>query len=907
MSNFVFTSPGVKFKEKSLDFVTRQVGTTYLGLVGETQKGPAFEKMKVDDKIQFRRRFGGQSVKRFSNGDLQYQLPYVANSFLNESNELYVTRVLGLSGYDGGKAWAITLDAGYDPDTVLVDSTGSTVTSFTENQYLNVTISGMGDTGTAITDFLKDGSSFSWTEHNFEVVDYDPLTGSGDVEDITTNYTATSYGEFEEMVLCVLRSRGRVDDVVNGSPITTFDISNTATIVISGNTTTEGSGDLFGDFKIVVTDGSDVDDYFVSLNPNASNFISKVLGVSAKDKKTKLWVEAVYPDLLRKLDIEGYAFGVNDTIYENDGAFYNDYLKTQYKTPETPWVVSQIMGNKISRLFKFISISDGDSANHEIKISILNVNPLNGEFDIQIRDFNDTDANPVVLESYTRCSMRKGENGFVGSRVGTSDGEYPLRSEYVMIEMADSFELDSFPAGFEGYMLNEYGKTAPKLFYKTSYEINENINRVFLGISSTVFPSNGINQNMFNYNGWYSGLSGTDLDNFSKTKGFHLDSNATETYYDGDTYIGEFDTGVGGFQTAEDVLLPTSPYENIRTRKFTLVPAGGFDGWNVHRNERTHGDSYAKGRIFDGVEEGETPTNDFQAWETAINTFSNPEEVYINLFATPGINWLDNSVLVKETIEMIERERADSLYVIDSPDIDIPQTIGINKNDVLAAKEVSDLLDSVGIDSSYSCTYFPFIQIRDSENGVNVYVPPTNEALAAMAFTDKIKFPWFAPAGLQRGVTDARKSKYKLSSEARKLLYDNRINPLADFANTGTAIFGQKTLQVAENALDRINVRRLLLQIKVLISNIAVRIVFEQNDQATIDDFLSKANPVLETIKRERGLYDFKIKMDDTINTPETRDRNELYGEILLKPTRAVEYIGITFSLTPSGASFEEL
>jgi phage tail sheath protein FI len=148
---------------------------------------------------------------------------------------------------------------------------------------------------------------------------------------------------------------------------------------------------------------------------------------------------------------------------------------------------------------------------------------------------------------------------------------------------------------------------------------------------------------------------------------------------------------------------------------------------------------------------------------------------------------------------------------------------------------------------------------------------------------------------------------FKLSQQARDTLYAGRINPMADFADAGTAIFGQKTLQKKASALDRINVRRLLLQIKVLIANIAIRLVFEQNDQATIDQFITKATPVLDTIKRERGLNDFRIKMDSSNNTTETNDRNELYGELFLKPTRAVEFIGITFTITPSGASFADV
>ena len=264
-------------------------------------------------------------------------------------------------------------------------------------------------------------------------------------------------------------------------------------------------------------------------------------------------------------------------------------------------------------------------------------------------------------------------------------------------------------------------------------------------------------------------------------------------------------------------------------------------------------------------------------------------------------------MLVRDTIEMIETERTDTLYVVDSPLISIPQVIGETKSDVLAAKDVVGLLDEADIDTNYGCTYFPWIQMRDTQNNVNVFIPPTGEVVKAMAYTDNVKFPWFAPAGLNRGVTDAKKSQYRLSKDARDILYKGRINPMSDYADVGTAIMGQKTLQVKESALDRVNVRRLLLQIKVLIANIAIRLVFEQNDQATIDQFLQKATPVLDSIKRERGLYEFRIKMDDSNNTPETRDRNELYGEIFLKPTRALEYIGITFTITPTGASFADV
>jgi phage tail sheath protein FI len=215
-------------------------------------------------------------------------------------------------------------------------------------------------------------------------------------------------------------------------------------------------------------------------------------------------------------------------------------------------------------------------------------------------------------------------------------------------------------------------------------------------------------------------------------------------------------------------------------------------------------------------------------------------------------------------------------------------------------------LETADIDSSYYATYFPWIQVSDTVNNKNIMLPPTLEVCKSIAYNDNVAFPWYAPAGLNRGVTDAADADETYSQADRDILYDGRINPLAKFNGTGVAIWGQKTLQIRESALDRINVRRLILELKVLITNVAVRLLFEQNDQATIDEFLTKVNPLLDSVKRERGLQEFKVVMDSSNNSPESRDRNELYGTIQIKPTRSVEYIGLEFQITPTGASFAD-
>jgi len=898
---FIFTSPGVKFRERDLSFVTRNVGVTTLGLVGETLKGPAFEPFFVQDKGQFRQRFGFQSVEKFQTGDLRYMLPYYANAYLEESSQLFVTRVLGLSGYDTGTAWALTLSAGVSGDTVTTSSTSAVMgVSFTNFSYLGEVISSSDQTGTIFSGFTKTGpTTFIGVEYIYEVTSL-LNNGSGTLNYTANTLNASSLGNYENMVLAVLRPRATVEDVDGAAPVTSFE-SNVVTI--TANATNTGTGDLFGQFTIravntFVTGATSAETYVVSLNPNSRDYIVNVLGDKPKGKNTKLYVESLFPDLIKKLDADSLAYGVNTAVSNYTSAAFTDY-KFQYQTPETPWVVSELRGNKIEKLFKFISISDGNSANKEIKITISNINPTSREFDVIVRDFNDTDDNPTVLESFQRCTMRKSETGYVGNRIGTANGDYDLKSSYIMLELDIDAPEDAFPAGFEGYFQPNFGSNvAPKIFYKTSYLPDDRVNRVSLGLSERGYDGvslrgTGFNQNLFNFIG--------KSNNFVKSKGFHMDADATGVYE-----TGQFEVGAANFQTTSDINNSLNPYSNSQSRKFTLVPAGGFDGWNEHRSERSNSDLFRKGGAFDGVADGLTPSNDFQAWEAAINTFANPEEITINLFATPNLNFADHSVLVKEVINMIEVDRADTLYLLDTPDISVP--LGIDeRQDVVAAEDIVDLLDTVDIDSNYTATYFPWIKILDSDNNVSVYIPPTGQVAKAIAFTDNVKFPWFAPAGLQRGIIDARRAKYKLSLDARDILYKGRINPVADFTDVGSAIFGQKTLQVRESALDRINVRRLLLQLKVLISNVAIRLVFEQNDQTTVDEFLSKVNPILDTVKRERGLQEFRVKMDDSNNSPESRDRNELYGEIQIKPTRAVEYIGITFTITPSGASFDEV
>ena len=187
---------------------------------------------------------------------------------------------------------------------------------------------------------------------------------------------------------------------------------------------------------------------------------------------------------------------------------------------------------------------------------------------------------------------------------------------------------------------------------------------------------------------------------------------------------------------------------------------------------------------------------------------------------------------------------------------------------------------------------------------MNVWLPATLEVLRNIALTDNVAFPWFASAGYTRGLTNALQARVKLTEDQRDILYDGRINPMATFSDEGVVIWGNKNLQIKDSALDRINVRRLLLQTRKLISAVAVRLLFEQNDQIVRNQFLGLVNPILDNIKRERGIADFRVQLS---SDPEEIDRNEMRGKIFLKPVPSLEYIIIEFNVTPTGASFDDV
>jgi len=337
--------------------------------------------------------------------------------------------------------------------------------------------------------------------------------------------------------------------------------------------------------------------------------------------------------------------------------------------------------------------------------------------------------------------------------------------------------------------------------------------------------------------------------------------------------------------------------------RFTVPLYGGFNGLDIRDKE-----PFNNTDLDDGAD---TTNYGYYSIKRAIDTVADPEVAEYNLMAAPGI-W--NESLTAHMVEVCEA-RGDALAVIDPSTGFYAET----ENTKSASTNLGSVTTAVTnmrnrkINSSYGCAYYPWVQIRDNIGNSLLWVPPSIVALGTFSSAQKKSELWFAPAGFTRGgLTEGSaglpvlQTRERLTSKNRDDLYEANINPIATFPAEGIVIFGQKTLQVTPSALDRINVRRLMIYVKKEISRMAATLLFDQNVQSTWDRFLNKVNPFLRSVQARLGLTDFRVILDETTTTPELIDRNIMYAKILLKPARAIEFIALDFVITNTGASFED-
>lgn len=905
-------SPGIYTEEKDVTYSAKSLGITKLGLVGETVKGPAFQNIPIQDWSEFVDYFGGTSPEKFKGTNLpKYELPYIAESYLRESKQLNVVRVLGLSGYETSKGYVVNAKIG-DEETqplVILRSKGDYKNRVSEKICEKV-----------------ESEKFSPYVTNVKIGPY-----SGSTYDAVCAIEASAY---------------------------TIGLSGTVKEVEDVKGAYDGEYEI-GSFALTVeyldpNDGYSAKTavYNVSLNPYDRDYIYNVFSSDPLVGTAPLFIEAVY-DYAYQTAIQNAETGKTVTLAMTEDSKNTDF-KEIYRCAQTPWIVSEVKNASsdamnVKKLFKVYTISDGNAANYQVKISIQRIRPDEGLFDLWVRDFYDTDSAPVVLEKFSNLSMVEGSSNYIGLKIGTFDGGYVSKSKYITVMMSDEDGIEScIPCGFLGYPIPDYscGKKID-LAYNTIFDDTIKPKRQYFGLNEEI-----LDVDILNYKGVQAYSNGKfDADIQRLTNGFHLDAiismigNKDGGVLSGSTLYVDNESGytfttVDAIQPAADsTKLPrlvteayadSTIYEDINLRKFTVYPYGGFDGWDIYRNYRTNTDKFKSSRYpivkdcpFTRIKNNDLDptinlnlpsaaiTSDYYAYLAGYKQFANPQDIDINLFATPSIDFYHNQLLVEDALDIIEDAEdgrgGDALYIINAPQFDYAEKdngLAESSQDYMfTSDEVVDLLENSEIKSSYACTYFPWIKFYDGNAKQYINLPVTKDAVRNMAMTDNTSYPWFAPAGVQRGEVECIKALFKTTLSDEDTLYADRINPIKSFAQDGVKLWGNKTLYTKDTPLNRINVRRLMLRVKKLVIDASKSLIFEQYDASLEKQFKSLVEPILAEVKSNRGIVDYRVV---TECTAETRDQHILPAKILIKPTPSLEYISITFTVYPESVEFDE-
>lgn len=652
-----------------------------------------------------------------------------------------------------------------------------------------------------------------------------------------------------------------------------------------------------------------------SINPNANNYVSKVFGTGPKSVD--------YPVYTLYENTTAYAAFANPGQITTELAILSNYeLLTDYGNlngkSATPWITSQKIGSISKDLFRFYALADGTSVNYEVKVGIRDVRTSSevsdpsgyGTFTVEVRRVNttnipgspyssqDTDRNPDIVETFQNVNLNPDSSRYIGRVIGdryqlVSDdnkivryGAYPNNSKYIRVEAATGVETKTndkslIPFGFRSLESPIPMASGSLNLAATTYRTSQ--------VNVTYSPNN------------YFGFDFTNVNNLNylapvPTSGSTTGSNV-------DFYLGDMNQDSNaGFPTT------TAPYSGsiqtalttgasyftsnvaLSTRKFIVPMQGGFDG--AKPNLKKYSGQYIANDNTFGFNCSGTSTSGTKAYNKAFALLGDTDYYDINMVVTPGIINSLHSVVSSAAIDMVEA-RQDAFYVMDSN----PLTDSV-------ATVVNEITT---IDSNYTATYWPWVRIVNPAKNVPIWVPPSVVVPGVLSFNDKVAAPWYAPAGLTRGGLTTVSDVYtNLNQSDRDTLYEARVNPIANFPNDGVVIWGQKTLQGVPSALDRVNVRRLLLTVKKFIASSTRYLVFEQNTDATRLRFLSIVNPYLDQVRAKQGLFAFRVIMDSTNNTPDLIDQNILYGQIFLQPTRTAEFIILDFNIQPTGASFPE-
>jgi len=564
----------------------------------------------------------------------------------------------------------------------------------------------------------------------------------------------------------------------------------------------------------------------------------------------------------------------------------------------TPFILAQ----DSTELFRIYTRADGtDTNNHYAVIRDIkrpqnsNSSPDFAEFGLAVYNVNGN-----LVETYSNLNLDPDSGNYIVKVIGdefstvnndgeiTTYGDYPNLSRHIRV---GDYKEDTFrsnpnlqPMGFAA-VLDPIKSTAG--VPSASFNRSQTLPRVDANSYKEDLPYGFKIDSRFGNDELDTNKAYLSPIPKSETAGNNVNFLLTNMKGFGDSSSSEF-SKYTNFATSTTNLSISSSAQQL---KFSVPFQHGFDGINPSHPKNT-GTSISSANTM-GFDISSATSSGSVAWKRAINAVSNPDEYDINMLVTPGIIHKHHNIISNHAIDKVEA-RADAFYVMDGSDID--------DNVATAVNNVSNL------DTNYVATYYPWVKMDDISKGSGtILVPPSVVIPGVIAFTDSVAHEWFAPAGLNRGgLTNVRMTKKKLTHTDRDTLYEGRVNPIASFPGQGVVVFGQKTLQARPSALDRINVRRLLIRLKKFIASSSRFLVFEQNDSSTRSRFLNIVNPFLESVQSNSGLSAFKVVMDDSNNTPDVIDRNQLVGQIFIQPTRTAEFIVLDFTVLPTGAAFPE-
>jgi hypothetical protein len=924
---FRFVSPGVKINEIDRSRVPTLPGQIGPVVIGRSVKGPSMVPVTVNSYEEFVQKFGEPSpglgsndIWRNGNDTAPTYGAYAAQAWLASSSPLTFVKLAGVKA-DGASAEGLP---GWKTDNVLSTTTSSNGGAI----GLFIAKSGSAETGSLAAIFYVQTGSI--------ILSGTTADGATQVEGSCTSIKSIKTNRPEFRLKIKNGSDSVVEDVI-------FDLDKNSNKFIR---------------KVFNT------------NPTLTNSRITDTGVLKP-----YWLGETFEDFIEELglhddDTVAFVAGLQS------GSAPLGNFEVEAQPAKSGWVISQHLSDNTGSfdpatgtvsLFRIVAGeglgSDWEQNNY--KVSIFDIKPPRsayqkyGTFSVGIRNMEDTDKSPEFVEVFSNLTLDPNSPDYIAARIGDrrvvwnvdADGEgryvelgdYENNSRLVRVEMhpaAAGVDGGLLPAGFFGPTrykqlvvaaagtITETGSVVSKNIPgvvnagKTIETYGQEIKVVFPRVAMVTSASAA---GLLDETRAFFGMESADpmdqsLKDILKVKPSGYDShvvgsNAALEYssvftlddvvYDSSSSSSYWQEGSRKAGTSRSAVTSfTDLIETLEYNRFTMPLVGGFDGLDIVEK-----DTFNNTKL--SISTDEKLNFALHSVKRAVNSLKDPEVLDMNLLVAPGIH---NEAVVNQMLRVCEN-RADCLAIVDvnsgyKTDAETKDDASTRLGDT--ATVVSNVKGK--FNSSYGCAYYPWVQIRDSNTGIKLWIPPSIPAFGTMASSQENSEVWFAPAGFNRGGLSLGSSglnvvsvRDKLTSKNRDALYERNINPIASFPSEGIVIFGQKTLQAFPSALDRINVRRLVIFLKKEISRIASNVLFEPNVQDTWRRFISPATTLLESVKGGLGIAEYRLVLDETTTTPEEIDRNMMYAKLFIKPVYAIEFIGIDFIITNTGASFDDV